>query len=84
MKRDKISVGDKIKIKRKKFEVVKIGKDVWVGKKGKIREYEEFELRELNQKTLLPKAKIDWWLDNNRIIFHDVLELKEKDIDRIK
>ena len=84
MKRKEIAKGDKIKIKGKKFEVVKIGRDVWVDKKGNIKEYEQFELRELNQKTLLPKSRIEWGLDNNKIIFHDTFELNEKDIKKLK
>lgn len=84
MKREQISIGDKIKIKKRKFEVVKIGKNARIDKKGNVEEYEEFELRNVSQKSVLPKAIIEWFEKSNKIIFRDILELKEEDIKRVK
>ena len=84
IKREQISIGDKIKIKDRIFEIIKIGKSGYINKKGNVRDTEEFELKDINQKGLLPIARIEWFIKENKIVFYDRQELKERDIKRSK
>jgi len=79
-----IKEGDRLEIKGRRFEIVKImGEADYNSEKDILREFLSLELHELGDKGLLPKSFIQRYEDNGQIVFIDngkKEEIKESDI----